>query len=73
MNRVRGLDPDQEKTSFSKSEFNAAKKLKHYIVQLTFAKAECEKRLGELGWDINYQALDDSLQVKYTILFFTQF
>lgn len=73
MNRVRGLDPDQEKTSFSKSELNAAKKLKHYIVQLTFAKAECEKRLAELGWDINYQAVDDSLQVKTHTRIFSQF
>lgn len=61
LNRAKGLDPDFEKnpTNTTKSEINAAKKLKRYISQLTFAKKECEKCLANLGWDSSYQFQDD--------------
>lgn len=54
--RAKGIDPDQEKTTVSasgvaKSEWLAARKLKCYINQLSYAKSQCEKRLGALGWD----------------------
>lgn len=68
LNRTRGLDPDQEKSSSNKSELNAARKLKHYIIQLTLAKTECEKRFTELDWDANYQVADNSLQVIHMFL-----
>lgn len=48
--RSKGLDPDLEQSTFTKSELAAALKLKRYIQQLTFAKAQCEKNLMKLGW-----------------------
>lgn len=50
MQQAKGLDLDEEQSSFSKSEIAAAAKLKRYIQQLTFAKLQCEKNLTKLGW-----------------------
>lgn len=65
LKRAKGVDPDIEKgssaTTINKSEINAARKLKRYITQLTFAKKECEKRLSELGWDVGYQYQDEKV------------
>lgn len=68
LNRAKGVDPDLEKnsnnsTGVNKSDINAAKKLKRYINQLTYAKKECEKRLTSLGWDLGFQFQDDSKRV----------
>lgn len=56
--RSKGVDADINKlnnsSGISKSEINAAKKLKKYIEQLMFAKKECEKRMTDLGWNIDY-------------------
>lgn len=57
--RAKGVDPDVNKSGsttsgVSKSEVNAAKKLKRYIEQLMYAKKECEKRLNSLGWNVDY-------------------
>ncbi|KAI4462490.1 sorting nexin [Holotrichia oblita] len=72
LKRAKGVDPDIEKgsstTTINKSEINAARKLKRYITQLTFAKKECEKRLSELGWDIGYQYQDEKVLPLSTIL-----
>lgn len=69
INRARGVDPDVEKNSSSstinKSEINAARKLKRYINQLTYAKRQCEKRLSDLGWDINFQMQNDAHKVIF--------
>lgn len=48
--RSKGLDPDLEQSTFTKSEIAAAIKLKRYIQQLSYAKAQCEKNLMKLGW-----------------------
>lgn len=48
--RSKGLDPDLEQSTFTKSEIAAAVKLKRYIQQLSYAKAQCEKNLMKLGW-----------------------
>ncbi len=48
--RSKGMDPDSEQSTFTKSELAAAIKLKRYIQQLSFAKAQCEKNLMQLGW-----------------------
>lgn len=48
--RSKGLDPDSEQSTITKSELAAAIKLKRYIQQLSFAKAQCEKNLMKLGW-----------------------
>lgn len=48
--RSKGLDPDLEQSMMTKSELAAAIKLKRYIQQLSFAKAQCEKYLMKLGW-----------------------
>lgn len=68
LNRAKGVDPDVEKNSnntsnINKAEINAAKKLKRYIGQLTYAKKVCEKRLSSLGWDVGFQFQDDSRKV----------
>ncbi|KAJ6637054.1 Sorting nexin-25 [Pseudolycoriella hygida] len=52
--RSKGLDPDADQSTFTKSEIAAAVKLKRYIQQLTFAKAQCEKNLLKLGWKGNF-------------------
>lgn len=72
LNRAKGVDPDVEKgtsnpSNINKSEINAAKKLKRYINQLTFAKKECEKRLTSLGWDLGFHFQDDKNKVQYCI------
>lgn len=54
LQRAKGLDPDTEDHSLSKSEMNAAVRLKRYVQQLTFAKAQCEKNLSKYGWNGNY-------------------
>ncbi|KAF5269792.1 hypothetical protein FQA39_LY08573 [Lamprigera yunnana] len=62
INRARGVDPDMDKGTsnvINKAELNAAKKLKRYINQLTYAKFQLEKRLADLGWDINCQMQKD--------------
>lgn len=72
INRSRGVDPDVEKHANSgainKSELNAARKLKRYINQLTYAKVQCEKRLSDLGWDINFQMQNDAHKVSPLLL-----
>lgn len=70
LKRAKGVDPDIEKgsggTTINKSEINAARKLKRYITQLTFAKKECEKRLCELGWDVGYQYQEEKVAQNIT-------
>lgn len=52
LQRAKGLDLDSDDSSgLSKSEIAASRKLKHYIQQLSFAKAQCEKNLTRLGWE----------------------
>lgn len=67
--RAKGVDADVTKTSntggISKSEINAAKKLKRYIEQLMFAKKECEKRMSDLGWNMEY-----NIKNVYNLLLF---
>lgn len=73
LNRAKGVDPDIEKgisnpSNINKSEINAAKKLKRYISQLTYAKKECEKRLTSLGWDLGFHFQDEKNKVgNYTM------
>lgn len=68
LKRARGIDPDIEKNTVSsgvgKTELLAARKLKAYISQLTFAKSQCEKRLSQLGWDGAFPHQDESNKVK---------
>ncbi|XP_018331771.1 sorting nexin-25 isoform X2 [Agrilus planipennis] len=66
LKRAKGFDPDIEKSTsggINKSEVNAAKKLKRYISQLTYAKGECEKRMKDLGWDLNYHIQNDNRNI----------
>ncbi|KAK9875772.1 hypothetical protein WA026_009565 [Henosepilachna vigintioctopunctata] len=68
LNRTKGVDLDNEKASLSisginKSDINAAKKLRKYISQLTYAKRECEKQLNELSQESGYQFNDDKDKV----------
>lgn len=51
LQRAKGMDPDQEDNSMSKSELNTAIKLKRYLQQLSYAKAQCEKSLTKIGWE----------------------
>ncbi|XP_036347274.1 sorting nexin-25-like isoform X2 [Rhagoletis pomonella] len=51
-NLQRAKDTDDH--SLSKSEMNAAVRLKRYVQQLTFAKGQCEKNLAKYGWNGNY-------------------
>lgn len=79
LQRAKGLDPDTEDGSnLTKSEVSAAVKLKRYIQQLSFAKTQCEKILGKLGWeghfsnDLNLSMMDILSTVvgrRYFILF----
>ena len=50
LQRAKGLDLENEQGTLSKSELGAVMKLKRFIQQLTFAKAQCEKGLTKLGW-----------------------
>lgn len=56
LQRAKGLDPDHEDHSLSKSELTAAVRLKRYVRQLTIAKGECEKNLAKFGWNGNYSS-----------------
>ncbi|XP_017116310.1 sorting nexin-25 [Drosophila elegans] len=56
LQRAKGLDPDHEDHSLSKSELTAAVRLKRYVRQLTMAKNECEKNLAKFGWNGNYSS-----------------
>nr|AAL89962.1 AT01932p [Drosophila melanogaster] len=56
LQRAKGLDPDHEDHSLSKSELTAAVRLKRYVRQLTMAKGECEKNLAKFGWNGNYSS-----------------
>lgn len=68
LNRAKGLDLDNEKSILTssgvqKSDINAAKKLRKFINQLTFAKKECDKKLG-------YQFSDDVQKVQKSVFNF---
>lgn len=56
LQRAKGLDPDQEDNSIrnNKTEMNMAIKLKRYLQQLSYAKAQCEKSLAKLGWEAEF-------------------
>ncbi|KAH8363775.1 hypothetical protein KR200_003648 [Drosophila serrata] len=56
LQRAKGLDPDHEDHSLTKSEHTAAVRLKRYVRQLTMAKSECEKNLAKFGWNGNYSS-----------------
>lgn len=69
LNRTKGVDLDNEKASLSiagisKSDIVAAKKLKKYINQLTYAKKECERQLNDLGEGSQYQFSDEKEKVN---------
>lgn len=56
--RARGIDIDaleksgpNSQSNLSKQQIVAAKKIKRYISQLTFAKSQCEDMLKKLGWE----------------------
>lgn len=79
LQRAKGIDLESGSTSsLKRSDINAALKLKKYIQQLSYAKSQCEKTLGKLGWVGNYSNdLNLSLQdILSTILgrkYFTKF
>ena len=52
--RAKGLDPDCDDNNLTKSEMQAAIKLKRYLQQLSYAKIQCEKLLTKLGWEGNF-------------------
>ncbi|XP_016997620.2 sorting nexin-25 [Drosophila takahashii] len=64
LQRAKGLDPDHEDHSLSKSELTAAVRLKRYVRQLTMAKGECEKNLAKFGWNGNYSSDTDLTLVE---------
>lgn len=53
--RAKGVDPDAEQSTLTKSELSGALKLKRYIQQLTFAKVQAEKSLLRLGWSGSFE------------------
>ncbi|XP_044758531.1 sorting nexin-25 isoform X2 [Coccinella septempunctata] len=68
LNRTKGIDLDNEKASLSiagisKADLMAAKKLKKYINQLTYAKKECERQLSDIGEGSQYQFTDEKEKV----------
>lgn len=70
--RARGIDPDIDKNAVlasgvGKSELFAARKLKCYINQLSYAKSQCEKRLALLGWDGAFPHQDETSKVVVNI------
>ncbi|XP_001354527.3 sorting nexin-25 [Drosophila pseudoobscura] len=78
LQRAKGLDPDHEDHSLSKSELTAAVRLKRYVRQLTLAKAECEKNLAKFGWNGNYSSdidltLEEILNTAVGRRYFTLF
>ncbi|XP_037824620.1 sorting nexin-25 isoform X1 [Lucilia sericata] len=57
LQRAKGIDPDNDPDhNLSKSDIAAATRLKRYIQQLTYAKAQCEKNLEKYGWNGNYSS-----------------
>lgn len=55
LQRAKGVDPDSEEAAtLPKPKIIAALKLKKYIQQLTFAKAQCEINLTKLGYTENF-------------------
>lgn len=56
LQRAKGLDPDTEDHTLTKSELTAAVRLKRYVQQLTLAKGQCEKNLAKFGWNGNYSS-----------------
>ncbi|SPP89957.1 blast:Sorting nexin-25 [Drosophila guanche] len=78
LQRAKGLDPDHEDHSLSKSELTAAVRLKRYVRQLILAKAECEKNLAKFGCNGNYSSdidltLEEILNTTVGRRFFTLF
>lgn len=71
LKRARGIDPDVDKavlaSGVGKSELLAARKLKMYINQLSYAKKQCEKRLSQLGWDGAFPHQDEYSKVQTII------
>lgn len=68
LKRARGIDPDLDKNAVlasgvGKNDLLAARKLKMYINQLSYAKAQCEKRLSMLGWDGAFPHQDEANKV----------
>lgn len=63
LQRAKGLDPDTEDHTLTKSELTAAVRLKRYVQQLTLAKAQCEKNLAKFGWNGNYSS--DTVSDRY--------
>ncbi|KAM8721024.1 hypothetical protein ACLKA7_006972 [Drosophila subpalustris] len=59
LQRAKGLDPDTEDHTLTKSELTAAVRLKRYVQQLTLAKGQCEKNLAKFGWNGNYSSDTD--------------
>ncbi|KAH8400194.1 hypothetical protein KR215_008543, partial [Drosophila sulfurigaster] len=59
LQRAKGLDPDTEDHTLTKSELTAAVRLKRYVQQLTVAKGQCEKNLAKFGWNGNYSSDTD--------------
>ncbi|ALC48615.1 snz, partial [Drosophila busckii] len=59
LQRAKGLDPDTEDHTLSKSELTAAVRLKRYVQQLSVAKNQCEKNLAKFGWNGNYSSDTD--------------
>lgn len=61
LNRARGVDPDggSGATGVNRADLQAAKKLKKYVIQLTYAKKECDRILQDIGWDLGYSLTDD--------------
>lgn len=83
LQRAKGLDPDHEdnasnRSNSNKTEMNMAIKLKRYLQQLTYAKAQCEKSLVKLGWEADFKndlnlSLSDILANLIGRRFFTLF
>ncbi|XP_030569463.1 sorting nexin-25 [Drosophila novamexicana] len=59
LQRAKGLDPDTEDHTLTKSELTAAVRLKRYVQQLSLAKGQCEKNLAKFGWNGNYSSDTD--------------
>ena len=62
MSRARGIEADVSSDGsgsvirpggavVNRRQIVAARKLKRYISQLSYAKSQCEAKLAELGWD----------------------
>uniref|UniRef100_A0A1B0A8L5 PXA domain-containing protein n=1 Tax=Glossina pallidipes TaxID=7398 RepID=A0A1B0A8L5_GLOPL len=79
LQRAKGIDPDNDRDhNLSKSDISAAIRLKRYVQQLSYAKAQCEKNLEKFGWNGNYSSdvdlslieiLNTSLGRRYLTLF----